>query len=163
MQNPSDLYRLETDVDLNVPGSGVLVVAMGAFIDAGEVQRMLSEHLVETGAPEMVATFDIDQLFDYRARRPVMVFDTNRFAEYKDPSMRLQRLIEKGKASGELVSSLDSKAASIFGGGYVLIARKRRRLSVPRRINPAKVTVPTGGRLSPGTRRSSASQTTRSA
>lgn len=95
MQNPSDLYRLETDIDLNDPRPGVLLVALGAFIDAGETQRMLSEHLVETGTPELVATFDVDQLLDYRSRRPAMVFDINRFAEYEKPTMLLQRLTDR--------------------------------------------------------------------
>ncbi len=95
MQNPSDLYLFETDVDLNEPRPGVLVVALGAFIDAGDVQRMLTEHLVETGTPALVATFDVDQLLDYRGRRPAMVFDTNRFAEYETPLMLLQRLIDR--------------------------------------------------------------------
>lgn len=95
MQNPSELYRFESDVDLNEPRPGVLVVALGSFIDAGHVQRMLSEHLVETGTPELIATFDIDQLLDYRGRRPAMVFDTNRWTEYEKPSMLLQRLTDR--------------------------------------------------------------------
>ncbi len=95
MQNPSDLYRFETDADLSVPRPGVLVVALGAFIDAGEIQRVLSEHLIETGDPQVVASFDIDQLLDYRARRPAMVFDTNQWAEYDDPTMLLHRLTDR--------------------------------------------------------------------
>lgn len=95
MQNPSDLYRFETDIDLTELPPGVLVVALGAFIDAGEVQQMLSEHLVETGTPELVATFDVDQLLDYRSRRPMMVFDTNKFIEYETPTILLQRLIDR--------------------------------------------------------------------
>ncbi|MEO7587972.1 MAG: PAC2 family protein [Arachnia sp.] len=95
MQNPSDLYRFETGVDLHEPRPGVLVVALGAFVDAGGVQRILSDHLVETGNPEAVAVFDVDQLFDYRSRRPAMVFDTNRWAEYEVPSMLLQRLTDR--------------------------------------------------------------------
>ncbi|MGO1385496.1 MAG: proteasome assembly chaperone family protein [Arachnia sp.] len=95
MQNPTDLYRFEANAGVEEPRPGVLVVALGAFIDAGEVQRMLSEHLVETGNPELVATFDIDQLLDYRARRPAMVFDVNRFAEYEKPLMLLQRLTDR--------------------------------------------------------------------
>lgn len=95
MQTPSDLYRFEDDVDLDTPRSGVLVVALGAFIDAGEVQHILSQHLVDTGNAELVASFDIDQLFDYRGRRPVMVFDANRWAEYAAPTMRLQRLTDR--------------------------------------------------------------------
>ncbi len=95
MQNPSDLYRFETDADLSTPRPGVLVVALGAFVDAGEIQRVLSQHLIETGAPEVVASFDVDQLLDYRARRPAMVFDTNQWAEYDDPTMILQRLTDR--------------------------------------------------------------------
>ena len=95
MQNPSDLYRFTADAGRNDPGSGVLVVALGAFIDAGQVQYLLSEHLVGTGHAEPVATFEVDQLFDYRGRRPTMVFDTNRWAEYEAPSMALQRLTDR--------------------------------------------------------------------
>ena len=95
MQNPSDLYRFTTEAGLNDPGSGVLLVALGAFIDAGQVQGMLSEHLIGTGNAEVVATFDVDQLFDYRGRRPVMIFDTNRWAEYEAPAMVLNRLTDR--------------------------------------------------------------------
>lgn len=45
---------------------------------------------------------------------------------------------------------------NVLGGGYVLIARKRRRMVTPLRIKPAPVRLPANGRLSPGTRRSSA-------
>ena len=95
MQNPSALYRFETDADLGVPRPGVLVVALGAFIDGGHIQRLLSGHLLETGDPEVVASFDIDQLLDYRGRRPAMVFDTNRWVEYDDPAMLLHRLTDR--------------------------------------------------------------------
>ncbi|GAB2544747.1 class I SAM-dependent methyltransferase [Rhodanobacter koreensis] len=43
-----------------------------------------------------------------------------------------------------------------WGGGYVLIARKRRRMATPLRIKAVPVRVPVNSRLSPGTRRSSA-------
>ncbi|WP_254424563.1 methyltransferase domain-containing protein [Rhodanobacter sp. C05] len=45
--------------------------------------------------------------------------------------------------------------ANVWGGGYVLIARKRRRMVTPLRIKPVPVRVPANSRLSPGTRRSS--------
>ncbi|WP_377641887.1 proteasome assembly chaperone family protein [Oryzobacter terrae] len=95
MQNPSALYRFETDADLGVPRPGVLVVALGAFIDGGHIQRLLSGHLLETSDPEVVASFDVDQLLDYRGRRPPMVFDTNRWVEYDDPAMLLHRLTDR--------------------------------------------------------------------
>ncbi|MFC5435222.1 class I SAM-dependent methyltransferase [Rhodanobacter umsongensis] len=50
-----------------------------------------------------------------------------------------------------------SARGSAFGGGYILIARKRRRMATPLRIKPVPVTVPSNGQLSPGARRSSAS------
>lgn len=95
MQNPSDLYRFESGADRGESASGVLLVTLGAFIDAGQVQRILSDHLVETDAPEVVASFDIDQLYDYRGRRPVMIFDANRWADYEAPEMLLQRLTDR--------------------------------------------------------------------
>ena len=95
MQNPSDLYRFEPGADLGESASGVLLVTLGAFIDAGQVQQILSDHLVETDAPEVVATFDIDQLYDYRGRRPMMIFDANRGADYDGPAMLLQRLTDR--------------------------------------------------------------------
>ncbi|HSO70344.1 MAG TPA: PAC2 family protein [Arachnia sp.] len=95
MQNPSDLYRFTTEAGRSEPGSGVLLVALGAFIDAGQVQGMLSEHLIGTGNAEVVASFDVDQLFDYRGRRPVMIFDTNRWAEYEAPAIVLNRLTDR--------------------------------------------------------------------
>jgi len=44
--------------------------------------------------------------------------------------------------------------AKVLGGGFVLIARKRRRVVTPLRIQPTPVAVPATGRLSPSTRRS---------
>lgn len=93
MQNPSDLYRFDTEV--RSAHSGVLLVALGGFIDAGKVQHILSDHLVSTCDAEPVVTFDIDQLYDYRSRRPPMVFDANRYDAYETPTMLLRRLQDR--------------------------------------------------------------------
>lgn len=94
MRNPTDLFRLETDGE-PTPRPGVLLVALGAFIDAGNIQRVLGEHLIETGNPQVVASFDVDQLLDYRGRRPAMIFDRNRWESYDDPAMLLYRLTDR--------------------------------------------------------------------
>ena len=73
----------------------VVLVSLGAFIDAGHIQRLLAVHLLDAGDPEVVASFDVDQLLDYRGRRPAMVFDTNRWVEYDDPTMLLHRLTDR--------------------------------------------------------------------
>jgi SAM-dependent methyltransferase len=49
-----------------------------------------------------------------------------------------------------------TNAGGIWGGGFLVIARKRRRMTTPLRIRPVSVRVPANSRLSPGTRRSSA-------
>ncbi len=95
MQNPSDLYRFETDADLGERRPGVLLALLGGFVDAGQVQGILRDHLLEGGEPEVVASFDVDQLLDYRGRRPAMVFDENRWVQYDDPSMLLHRLTDR--------------------------------------------------------------------
>jgi hypothetical protein len=104
VQNPSALYRFETDADLTRPRPGVLIVTLGAFIDAGHIQSVLGGHLLETGDPEVVASFDVDQLLDYRGRRPAMVFDTNRWVEYDDPAMLLHRLTDRDGQTYYLLS-----------------------------------------------------------
>ncbi|NHA66810.1 PAC2 family protein [Phycicoccus flavus] len=91
----NDLYRIESDADLTTPRPGVLVVLLGGFVDAGQIQNTLGDHLLESGDPEVVASFDVDRLLDYRDRRPAMVFDTNRWVEYEDPAMLLHRLVDR--------------------------------------------------------------------
>jgi predicted ATP-grasp superfamily ATP-dependent carboligase len=43
----------------------------------------------------VVATFDHDQLHDYRSRRPAMVFDTNQWKSYADLHLRLYRVVDE--------------------------------------------------------------------
>ncbi len=95
MQNPSALYRFETDGAGPLHRPGVLVALLGGFIDAGNVQRVLTEHLLTSSDSEVVASFDVDQLIDYRGRRPAMVFDSNRWVSYDDPALLLHRLTDR--------------------------------------------------------------------
>lgn len=95
VQNSSRLYRIEAETGRDEPHSGVLLVTLGAFIDAGKIQRLLGDHLAGTCDAEVLASFDIDRLYDYRGRRPVMVFDSNRWASYETPSLQLRRLVDR--------------------------------------------------------------------
>ncbi|MFV0463175.1 MAG: PAC2 family protein [Nostocoides sp.] len=94
MQNPSELYRIETEAPLE-HRPGVLVGALAGYIDAGQINHVLARHLLKTGDPEVIATFDVDQLLDYRGRRPAMVFDTDHYTSYEDPSLLLYRLTDR--------------------------------------------------------------------
>jgi len=94
VQNPSQLYRFETDTDPRDVRATVLLVALGGFIDAGGAQRLMTDHLLRSLDHTVVASFDLDQMFDYRGRRPVMTFDRDRWSAYADPSLLLHRVID---------------------------------------------------------------------
>ncbi len=95
MQDPTALFRFETDTDLADLRATVLVVSVGALIDAGHTLRLMTDHLLDTTDHTVVASFDVDQLIDYRSRRPAMVFDHNQWQGYDDPSLALHRLVDR--------------------------------------------------------------------
>ena len=85
--DPRDLYELEPDLPaLDAP---VLVQALDGFVDAGGAKRIAREHLLREHGSRIVATFDIDALLDYRARRPAMTFDEDHWADYADPQLAI--------------------------------------------------------------------------
>lgn len=65
----------------------VLVQALDGFVDAGGATRLAREHLLATLDSEIVATFDVDLLLDYRARRPEMLFVTDHWESYTAPQL----------------------------------------------------------------------------
>ncbi|WP_100348412.1 proteasome assembly chaperone family protein [Luteimicrobium subarcticum] len=74
------------------PGTGpVLVHLLDGFVDAGGVGRRVREHLLEHGG-RRVATFDVDQLLDYRSKRSTMTFDASRWADYDEPVLAIDLL-----------------------------------------------------------------------
>ncbi|WP_084127102.1 PAC2 family protein [Demequina sp. NBRC 110054] len=72
------------------PSEGaVMMHVLRGFIDGGKAGRLVGEHLLELGEPVRVATFDIDELLDYRSRRPEMTFSVNEWTEYDEPELVL--------------------------------------------------------------------------
>jgi PAC2 family len=94
VQDPSELYTFETDTPLGDLRASVLLVSLGGFVDAGQAQQLLTDHILTTLPHTVVASFDVDQLVDYRGRRPVMMFDRDRWATYADPTLQLHRVID---------------------------------------------------------------------
>lgn len=92
MDEQSQMYELEfpapavSDHEGNGP---VLVHALDGYADAGHAVRLLSEHLRENLQTELVASFDVDELIDYRSRRPMMTFEENRFTGIDTPQLTL--------------------------------------------------------------------------
>ncbi|MEI2779589.1 MAG: PAC2 family protein [Tetrasphaera sp.] len=104
MLNPSELFRFEADGDLADLVPGPLLVALGGFIDAGTIQALLTSHLLDHSEATVVASFDVDQVLDYRGRRPAMVFEETRYASYEDPSLLLYRLTDRDGATYYLLT-----------------------------------------------------------
>ncbi|HEY1117290.1 MAG TPA: PAC2 family protein, partial [Acidimicrobiales bacterium] len=46
-----------------------MVVVLDGFLDAGNAAGRAAQHLLDLADSRVVATFDVDQLHDYRARR----------------------------------------------------------------------------------------------
>jgi predicted ATP-grasp superfamily ATP-dependent carboligase len=88
--DPHALY--EFTGDLPELGRPVLVQALSGFVDAGNATRLAREHLLETLEARSIATFDIDQLLDYRSRRPPMIFVEDHWEQYEDPRLDLHVL-----------------------------------------------------------------------
>ena len=69
-----------------------MIHALEGFSDAGHAIRLAAEHLKDTLDTELVASFAIDELLDYRSRRPLMTFKTDRFTHYEEPELSLYAL-----------------------------------------------------------------------
>ncbi|MFE9201769.1 proteasome assembly chaperone family protein [Micromonospora sp. NPDC007230] len=90
MLDPHELYELSDDLpDFGQP---VLIQALTGFVDAGSATRLAREQLLTSLEARPVARFDIDQMFDYRSRRPVMTFAEDHWADYDAPALELHLL-----------------------------------------------------------------------
>jgi len=88
--DPHGLYELADDVP--ALDSPVLIQALTGFVDAGSAIQLSREHLLEQLDGEVLATFDIDQLLDYRSRRPSMIFVEDHWESYEEPNLALHLL-----------------------------------------------------------------------
>jgi predicted ATP-grasp superfamily ATP-dependent carboligase len=66
----------------------VLVHALDGFLDAGGAGRLAAAQLAE--GSRVVASFDLDQLYDYRGRRPPLTFSENHYEDYEAPRLVLR-------------------------------------------------------------------------
>ncbi|HET6534423.1 MAG TPA: PAC2 family protein [Actinoplanes sp.] len=90
MLDPHGLYELADD--LPALDSPVLIQALTGFVDAGSSIQLARDHLLESLEGRVVARFDLDQLLDYRSRRPPMIFVEDHWESYQAPSLALHLL-----------------------------------------------------------------------
>lgn len=93
MLDPSEIYEVDAQAAAAVrartgDGQGpVLVHAVRGFVDAGSAGQLAAEHLTDALPSSRLVTFDVDQLVDYRSRRPAMTFDSTTWTSYADPEL----------------------------------------------------------------------------
>jgi hypothetical protein len=102
---PGELYELHLErpeIDLLV--DPVMIIALDGYIDAGSGVRLAVEHLLSSLEHTVVGTFDVDQLIDYRARRPTLTYQSNAFTDYQAPQLLVHQLTDTDGSAFLLVT-----------------------------------------------------------
>jgi predicted ATP-grasp superfamily ATP-dependent carboligase len=79
-----------------------MVVVLDGFLDAGNAAAIAARHLIDATplrneqGGTVIATFDVDQLHDYRARRPPMSFVRDHYESYEAPRLVVRVLHDAG-------------------------------------------------------------------
>jgi hypothetical protein len=78
-----------------------MVLVLDGFLDAGNAAAHAARHLADLdngprGTGPVVATFDVDQFHDYRARRPAMSFVRDHYESYDAPRLLVRLLHDTG-------------------------------------------------------------------
>lgn len=88
MQDAVPLYTRH-EAEAVPPGLAMLVTLTG-HMDAGRVSRQVRSALRDNLDHRTVVSFDVDSMTDYRARRPRMRFDRDRYRDLRLPTLEVQ-------------------------------------------------------------------------
>jgi predicted ATP-grasp superfamily ATP-dependent carboligase len=92
MRPAQELFNVHRDVTFDK--QPILLHAFAGFVDAGGGVRITADHLLQNLQHELVATFDSDELIDYRARRPRMSYVRDHFASVDIPTLALHQITD---------------------------------------------------------------------
>jgi predicted ATP-grasp superfamily ATP-dependent carboligase len=96
--DPDRLVHIVDDVpELDGLTDLAMVLVLDGFLDAGSSAAIAARHLVgEAGGGRVVATFEVDEFHDYRARRPAMSFVRDHYQGYDAPRLVVRLLHDSG-------------------------------------------------------------------
>ena len=83
-QEQPRMYELEypsPDMSASDTEGPTLIVALQGYADAGQAIDASAQHILAALEHGLVASFNNDELVDYRSRRPTVVLDHNRIAD----------------------------------------------------------------------------------
>lgn len=66
----------------------VLIYALEGFLNAGSAPDLAARQLV-SGQGQIVHRFDVDDYYDYRARRPLITFRADHYQDFDEPTLNL--------------------------------------------------------------------------
>lgn len=99
MRDPAEIYTVDekvaADLVARTATAGVgptLLHMVRGFVDAGSAAQGAAEHLVENLGAARLVTFELDELMDYRSRRPSMTFDATTWSDYAEPVLAVDVL-----------------------------------------------------------------------
>jgi predicted ATP-grasp superfamily ATP-dependent carboligase len=94
--DPDRLVHIVDDVpELDGVTELAMVLVLDGFLDAGSSAAIAARHLVgESGGGRVVATFEVDEFHDYRARRPAMSFVRDHYEQYDAPRLVVRLLAD---------------------------------------------------------------------
>ncbi len=98
MADGSRFVHIVDDVPELEGRAPVLVLVLHGFLDAGNAAGLATDHLEELGGGKVVATFDVDEFYDYRARRPAMSFVRDHYEQYDAPRMTVRLMHDQQDA-----------------------------------------------------------------
>jgi predicted ATP-grasp superfamily ATP-dependent carboligase len=130
---PSELYQLEREQpDAAELGNPVLLHHFDGFVDAGRAGQLAAGHLLAELEYRLLARFDVDQLFDFRARRPAMTFVENRWEDYETPRLDLYLVRDEAGSHFLMLSGAepDTQWERFTAAVLELVRRYHVRLSV---------------------------------
>lgn len=129
-QDPEELFEVDSDVpDLT---GAVLLHHLDGFMDAGSAGSSLADHLLAVHEHRVVARFGIDDLIDYRSRRPAMTYATDRWEHYDAPELVVHLLFDAVGTPFLLMTGTepDRRWEAVVAAVTALIERWNVRLTV---------------------------------
>ncbi len=98
-----------------------LIVALEGWFDAGAAAASAAQAILDAHPSELFASFDIDQLLDMRARRPVLTLEEGVMRELKWPSIELRSLSD---LNGRHVLLLSGAEPDHLWGPFITAVRE---------------------------------------
>ena len=99
------VHIVDDVAELEGLGDGpVMLTALDGFLDAGSASALAVGHLLESSQGTVVASFEVDEFYDYRARRPPMSFVRDHYSDYEAPRLVVRLMHDDRRAPYLLLS-----------------------------------------------------------